>query len=49
MGKLKGSSIDIPSNIYTVFVAIAFVAVLATVTYVAYKCYFQYGIIFKTP
>ena len=49
MGKMTGRSIDVPSNIYTVIIAFAFVAVLATVTYVIYKCYFQYGIIFKTP
>jgi len=34
------------NNIYTVILAFAFCAILATVALVTYKCYFQYGAIF---
>ncbi len=37
------------SNLYTVILALAFAVVLATVVFVAYKCYFQYEIIFRMP
>ena len=37
------------NNLYTVILALAFGVVLATVAIVAYKCYFQYGTIFKIP
>lgn len=34
-------------NLYTVVLAIAFFAVLATAAFVAYMCYTQYGTVFK--
>ena len=37
------------SNLYTVILALAFCAVLATAALVAYKCYVQYGTIFAIP
>ncbi len=37
------------SNLYTVILAVAFGVVLATTIFVAYKCYFQYGTLFKIP
>ncbi len=37
------------NNLYTIILAFAFCAVLATAALVAYKCYFQYGTIFKIP
>ena len=37
------------SNLYTVILALAFAVVLVTVVFVAYKCYFQYEIIFRMP
>ncbi|MEE9370611.1 MAG: hypothetical protein V3W45_03975 [Sedimentisphaerales bacterium] len=37
------------NNLYTIVLAIALCVVLATATLVAYKCYFQYGTIFKIP
>jgi hypothetical protein len=37
------------SNLYTVILAMAFCAVLATAAFVAYKCYFDYGTLFKIP
>jgi hypothetical protein len=37
------------SNLYTVILAAAFCAVLLTAAFVAYKCYFDYGTLFKIP
>jgi hypothetical protein len=37
------------SNLYTVILALAFCAVLATAAFVAYKCYVDYGTFFKIP
>jgi len=37
------------NNLYTVILILAFGIVLATAAFVAYKCYFQYGTIFKMP
>ena len=37
------------NNLYTIILALAFCVVLATAALVAYKCYFQYGTIFKVP
>ena len=38
-----------PSNLYTIILALALGIVLATAAFVAYKCHFQYGTIFKIP
>ncbi len=46
-GQTRGKRVSVPSNIYTVILAIAFFVVLATVAFVAYTCYSQYGAIFK--
>jgi len=45
-GRNRGET---PSNIYTIILALAFCVVLATAAFVASKCYFQYGAIFKIP
>jgi hypothetical protein len=37
------------SNLYTIILAFAFCTVVATAVFVAYKCYSQYGTIFKLP
>lgn len=37
------------SNLYTVILALAFGIVLVTAAFVAYKCYFDYGTLFKIP
>lgn len=37
------------SNLYTIILALALGVVVATVAFVAYKCYFQYNTIFKIP
>jgi len=42
-----GKKITAPDNIYTVILAVAFCAVLATAVFVAYQCYTQYGTIFN--
>ena len=36
-----------PNNLYTVILTLALGAVIATAAFVAYKCYFDYGTIFK--
>jgi len=45
----RGEKAIVPDNVYTVFLALAFGIVLATAAFVACKCYFQYGTIFKIP
>jgi hypothetical protein len=37
------------SNLYTIILALAFGVVLATAAFVAYKCYFDYGVLFTIP
>ena len=46
-----GSSpkVTAPNNLYTVILGFALCLVLATAAFVTYKCYFQYGTIFKIP
>ena len=41
-----GQKITAADNLYTVILAVAFFAVLATAAFVAYQCYTQYGTIF---
>jgi Tfp pilus assembly protein PilE len=47
-GQSQGKAVT-SNNLYTVILALAFLAVLATVALVAYKCYVQYGTILKIP
>ncbi|UCC99155.1 MAG: hypothetical protein JSW66_04565 [Phycisphaerales bacterium] len=42
-----GKKISAPDNLYTVILALAFCAVLATAAFVAYECYAQYETIFS--
>jgi hypothetical protein len=42
-------SVSASDNVYTVMLFAAFLAILATALLVSYKCYFQYGTIFKIP
>ncbi len=39
----------VSSNIYTILLALALCVALTTAALVAYKCYYQYGTIFKLP
>ncbi len=48
-GQSRGGKVSASNNLYTVVLALAFCIVLATAALVAYKCYFQYGTIFKVP
>ena len=48
-GQTRGRKPVASDNLYTVILALAFCAVLATAALVAYRCYFQYGTIFKIP
>jgi cell division protein FtsL len=43
----RGKKITAADNLYTVVLAMAFLAVFATAVFVAYQCYTQYGTIFK--
>ena len=43
----RGKKIVEADNLYTVILAVAFFAVLATAVFVAYQCYTQYDTIFK--
>jgi uncharacterized membrane protein (DUF4010 family) len=45
----RGRKISVPDNLYTVILAMAFCAVLATAAYVAYQCYSQYETLFTIP
>lgn len=48
-GQVRGKNISVPDNVYTLVLALAFLAVLATAAYVAYMCNQQYGTLFKIP
>jgi hypothetical protein len=48
-GQARGKKMTVPDNVYTIILALAFVAVLATAGYVAYMCYRHYGTLFKIP
>jgi len=48
-GQTVGRKIVTLDNIYTVLLAVAVGAALVSVLFVAYKCYSQYGTIFKIP
>jgi uncharacterized membrane protein (DUF4010 family) len=43
----RGKKVSVPDNLYTVILAVALCAVLATAGYVAFQCLTQYGAIFK--
>jgi hypothetical protein len=47
-GQSQGKAVT-SNNLYTIILALAFFAVLATAALVTYKCYFQYGTILKIP
>ena len=46
---IRGSKAAALNNLYTVILALSCFVILATAAFVAYKCYFQYGTIFKLP
>jgi len=46
-GQTRGKQMIVPDNVYTIILALAFLAVLATAAYVAYMCQQQYGTLFK--
>ncbi|HUU16764.1 MAG TPA: hypothetical protein VMW72_06420 [Sedimentisphaerales bacterium] len=48
-GQTRGKKVTVPDNLYTIILALAFCAVLATSAFVAYQCYTQYGTIFQIP
>ncbi len=48
-GRATGRKIIALDNLYTVLLAVAVAAVLVSAVFVAFKCYTQYGTIFKIP
>ncbi|MCH7557368.1 MAG: hypothetical protein IIB56_07905 [Planctomycetes bacterium] len=48
-GQARGKKVTVPYNLYTIILALAFCAVLATAAFAAYQCYAQYGTLFKIP
>jgi len=48
-GQVRVGKPAIRSNLYTVILALALCAAAATVAFVLYKCYFDYGTLFKIP
>jgi hypothetical protein len=48
-GQARGKKVTVPDNLYTIILALAFCAVLATAVFVAYKCHTQYETIFQIP
>ena len=48
-GQARGKKVSVPNNLYTVILALVFCVILATVAFVAYKCYAQYQTIFTIP
>lgn len=48
-GQARGKKMTVPDNVYTIILALTFLAVLATAAYVAYMCQQQYGTLFKIP
>jgi len=48
-GQARGKKVTVPDNLYTIILALAFCAVLATAAFVAYQCYIQYGVLFEIP
>jgi len=45
----RGGKAVARSNLYTAIVALAFCVVFVTAVFVTYKCYSQYGEIFRIP
>ncbi|MGD0573351.1 MAG: hypothetical protein ABSB11_10090 [Sedimentisphaerales bacterium] len=46
---IRSTKPEAMSNLYTVILAVAFGAVLATAAFVAVKCYFDYNTLFTIP
>lgn len=49
MPQTRGTTVAIPSNLYTAVLAVAFAVVLATTVFVTFMCYTQYETIFSMP
>ena len=48
-GQIRSAKVKAPNNIYTIMLGLAFLVVMATVFFVAYKNYSQYGTWFTIP
>ncbi len=49
VAQTRTKKVTIPNNLYTIILAVAFCAVLATAVFVAVQCYRQYGTVFNIP
>ena len=49
VAQTRARKLSIPDNLYTVVLAVAFCAVLATAIFVAVQCYRQYETVFTIP
>ncbi len=47
--QIRSTKPEAMSNLYTIILAVAFGAVLATAAFVAVKCYFDYNTLFTIP
>ena len=45
----RGRKAPVFNNLYTIILAVAVGAVIATAAFVAYNCYFLYGTLFRIP
>ncbi len=48
-GQIRGKKVAAQNNIYTAVLALAFCVTLATVAFVAFKCFSNYGTILSLP
>ncbi len=48
-GQIRGGKTAAANNVYTGLLGLAFLAVLATLVFIAIQCYSQYDTIFKIP
>jgi hypothetical protein len=44
-GKVQSKKVVAPNNLYTVYLGFALLIVVATVAYISFQCYQQYGVI----
>ena len=47
--QMTGGKAVASDNIYTAILALASLAIVLTIGFVAYKCYFEYGTLFRIP
>ncbi len=48
-GQNRGKKVTPPDNIYTILLTVVLCVVLVAAVLVAYRCYSQYGTVFRIP